>query len=185
MQRTIRLAKFDYYGSQFEKHRNDIKRTWTAVNDILNRTKKSTDFPKYFLVNGQKITDAKSIADKFNSYFANVGYNLSKNIRSLSGKSIHNFLTKPISTSFSFSATSTSEVLKIIKELKSKTSFGFDHISTVHLKRISHIIAPTLSLIINQSLHTGIFPGQLKIARVIPLFKNDDEHLLDNYMSIS
>ena len=137
------------------------------------------------MINGQQITDEKSIADNFNSFFANVGPNLSKNIQSSSGKSIHHFLRKPVLTSFSFSAISESDVLKIIKELKPKTSFGLDQISTAHLKRISHIITPTLCLIINQSLSTGIFPSSLKIARVIPLYKKDDKHLLDNYRPIS
>ena len=46
-------------------------------------------------------------------------------------------------------------------------------------------IAKPLSLKINQSLCTGIFPKKLKIAKVIPLFKKGDSHLFDNYCPIS
>ena len=42
-----------------------------------------------------------------------------------------------------------------------------------------------LTLIVNQSLHSGIFPYKLKIAKIIPIFKKNDNHLLENYRPIS
>ena len=42
-----------------------------------------------------------------------------------------------------------------------------------------------LSLIINQSLCSGIVPSKLKIAKVIPLHKKNEKYLLDNYRPIS
>ena len=36
-----------------------------------------------------------------------------------------------------------------------------------------------------QILHTGIFPEHLKIARVLPLFKKDDQTIFSNYRPIS
>ena len=44
----------------------------------------------------------------------------------------------------------------------------------------SDLLKP-LTTIINQSLHTGIFPCKLKIAKVIPLFKKGDPTLIENY----
>ena len=49
---------------------------------------------------------------------------------------------------------------------------------------IPEIVRP-LTLIVNQSLVTGIFPNQLKIAKVIPLFKKDDCLIMDNYRPVS
>ena len=46
-------------------------------------------------------------------------------------------------------------------------------------------IARPLTLIINQSLSTGVFPDKLKIAKVIPLYKKYDPHLVDNFRPIS
>ena len=46
-------------------------------------------------------------------------------------------------------------------------------------------ILPHLTIVINQSLITGIFPTRMKIAKVIPLFKKENQHILDNYRPIS
>ena len=42
-----------------------------------------------------------------------------------------------------------------------------------------------LTIIVNQSLCTGIFPDKLKIAKVIPLYKKQDEKVIGNYRPIS
>ena len=42
-----------------------------------------------------------------------------------------------------------------------------------------------LTLLINQTLSTGIFPNELKISRARPLFKNGDTSNINNYRPIS
>ena len=39
--------------------------------------------------------------------------------------------------------------------------------------------------IINQSLKTGRFPSKLKVAKIIHIFKKDDEHDFNSYRPIS
>ena len=46
------------------------------------------------------------------------------------------------------------------------------------------VIKP-LTIVINQSLATGIFPDKLRIARVMPFSKKDDITLMDNCRSVS
>ena len=53
------------------------------------------------------------------------------------------------------------------------------------LKLIKNEICESVTLIINQSLTTGIFPNKLKIAKVIPLFKKGDIYTFKNYRPIS
>ena len=53
-----------------------------------------------------------------------------------------------------------------------KQSTGFDNLSPKILKDITDELAPALSTAINFSINKGIFPSQLKVAKVVPLFKN-------------
>ena len=42
-----------------------------------------------------------------------------------------------------------------------------------------------LTYIINLSITQGDFPEELKLAKVLPIYKNDDEQLIQNYRPIS
>ena len=53
-------------------------------------------------------------------------------------------------------------VLILITNLPNKTSSGIDNISNKLLKQIKHVIVQPLTLIINQSLTSGIYPFKLK-----------------------
>ena len=53
------------------------------------------------------------------------------------------------------------------------------------LKHLAPVLYKPLTFIINQSLLTGIFPDKLKLAKVIPLYKKDNTHLIENHCPIS
>ena len=62
---------------------------------------------------------------------------------------------------------------------------GHDNISSNTLKLIANEVSPNLTLIINQSLSTGIFPDSLKTVKVIPIHKFDEKTIISNYRPIS
>ncbi len=53
------------------------------------------------------------------------------------------------------------------------------------LKELKEQIAQPLSILINKSLETGHIPQDLKIAKVIPVYKSKDSNLVQNYRPIS
>jgi hypothetical protein len=54
-----------------------------------------------------------------------------------------------------------------------KSSAGYDEIMIV--KQCIHTVWKPLTFIINLSLSSGIFPNQMKIAKILPIFKKRTE----------
>ena len=74
------------------------------------------------------------------------------------------------------------EIVLIIDSLQNNKATGPHSIPTVILKLIKQNISFPLKEIINMSFATGIYPDKLKIAKVIPVFKNKGDNLeLSNY----
>uniref|UniRef100_A0A1B6KJW0 Reverse transcriptase domain-containing protein n=1 Tax=Graphocephala atropunctata TaxID=36148 RepID=A0A1B6KJW0_9HEMI len=77
------------------------------------------------------------------------------------------------------------EVLKIIKGFKNKISCGYDQIPISLIKSVAVEIADPLVHVVNSSFISGYFPDQLKISKVIPIFKKGDATNKENYRPIS
>jgi hypothetical protein len=67
------------------------------------------------------------------------------------------------------------EIVKIIKSLKTKRSYGYDKISVEVLKISCPIIISPLIYVNNKMLFTGILPDRLKYAEIKPCFKGGCE----------
>ena len=65
------------------------------------------------------------------------------------------------------------------------SSPGYDGIPLTLVKRTMHLYLKTFTLIINQAFYDGVFPRELKIAKVIPIYKSGSTMELNNYRPIS
>ena len=162
-----------------------MKTAWQNTTNILNKTKTKKQFPEKFKLNAQLLTDRFEIANQFNIFFVNIGTKCIENIVIPPNKSYKDYLTSPCETSFNFTPVTEDGINIIILKLNSKMSSGRDGISNTVIKASMPIISKPLSLIINQVLNTGIFPDNLKIAKVVPLYKKRDDGLFTNYRPIS
>ena len=185
LKKCIRDAKKQYYHSCFKKCSNDIKKTWKAIKEIMGNPNNNSTVPEYFMINNVKYTEPSIIANKFNNFFVNIGPSLANKIPHYQNLSFKNFLTNNIETMFQFEKVTETYIEKIIDQMKPKTSQGIDNISNQLLKAIKSEITPVLTVIINQCLETGKFPTKLKLAKVLPIYKKNEEFLLDNYRPIS
>ena len=186
LQQKINQVKKSYYHNKFNDYRNDARKTWGTINDVLARKKVKNTFPDYFLVRNHEVTNKQHLANEFNEFFTGIGPKLSEQIEPPANLDYKAFLTKVITTEFNFTEINENDIITEIALLADKSSCGHDELSSILLKKIANAIKPILTVIINQSLCTGIFPTKLKIAKVLPLYKNKgDCHLFDNYRPIS
>ena len=140
----------------------------------------------FFNINEKQITDKKEIAEQFNNFFINIGPKLASELDTAGKPDFKSYLNmNKLKTVFNFTPIEEEQTKTIIKNLKPKNSSGHDNISLILLKASINSIAKHLTCIINQSLKTGRFPSKLKVAKIIPIFKKDDEHDFNNYRPIS
>ena len=185
LRQNIRLAKKTFYHSCFEKFKRDVKNTWIMIKNILNEKRNVKKIPKYFHINNVNVSDPTLIANKFNEYFTEIGPTLAESITPPAGKSFIHYLKNHVAPNFKFHAVSEKMVTDTIGNLKPKPSCGVDRVSNKLLKLTSGYLAKPLTMIINQSFETGIFPNRLKLARVLPIYKKNEEFLLENYRPVS
>ena len=67
---------------------------------------------------------------------------------------------------------------------RAETAAGYDQITMNVIKEIIDLIVQPLRYITNLSLSSGTVPDQMKIARVVPLFKTGDLSVT-NYRTVS
>ena len=136
-----------------------------------------------FILNGSFITAKSTISSKFNDFFVNMGPNLAKKIPPQNISPLK-FMGNPITNSIFLPDVTTDEMKNIVLSLKNGAA-GWDDITPHMLKMIGNSINHPLVYMINLSLQQGIFPKQLKIANVLPLFKANDPSVFNNYRPVS
>ena len=61
-----------YYQTKIVSNKNNLRKVWTIIKQVINRKKSSNTHDK-FMYNNREITDPQAIADGFNNYFVNIG----------------------------------------------------------------------------------------------------------------
>ena len=92
---------------------------------------------------------------------------------------------KPSDRVFSFERINVQEVVNLVKGIDGGKATGLDNIPCKLLKIAADVVAPSLTCIFNQSLLTGIYPSDWKLAKVTPIFKTGSKTDLNNYRPIS
>ena len=182
LKKLKRFEKNNFYKTKFEKVKNDSRSIWNILKSLCNKRRNKLDIP-YILVNNRKEGCPGKIANLLSDHFSTAGVNVQKQIPNSNG-SVGDLISK-CNVKLSNISTSDIEVERIIKDLKDKKSYGLDGISNLVLKNIAVSIRSPLSKICNMSLSTGVVPSNMKIAKIIPLFKGGEVTTCENYRPIS
>jgi hypothetical protein len=160
--------------------------TWKTLREAIRKSKNNGYHIQSIVVNGSSVTDPVEIANSFNSFFASIATIITDEIlptdrppdidtRLEEGVCFHN-ANIPVTVD---------EAKNVIDELKSKKSEDLDGLSMHLIKLISPTIILPLCHIFNLSFTNAHVPSQLKIAKIIPIFKSGDASSMDNYRPIS
>ena len=178
----LHIAEKAHYDKLINDNKHNLKKSWKILKDIINKKKSSSCFSK-FVVNKSITTDKQKIAEGFNNFYINVGPDLASNIPNVNC-SPADLLKDRVVNNLLLNEVCLDELEKCVLSLKD-SSAGWDNFTSNVIKKSFVKIKFPLLHIINLSFSTGVFPLELKVARVIPLFKSGLSTLFSNYRPVS
>ncbi|MCP4491940.1 MAG: hypothetical protein GY820_32245, partial [Gammaproteobacteria bacterium] len=187
LDKIIDWAKKKYHSKQFLKSNGDMKKTWELINDIRGKNKRR--IKPSFIIDNKRITDRRIIASKFNKYFVSIATDMNDQA-ALENSAIpisqlpqfDTFLMESCKNSIDFEDCTANEIEEIITNLETGNS---SDIPVKVIKSSKKIVAPVLKQNFNNCMKHGVFPKDLKIGNVSPIYKKGNEELLENYRPIS
>lgn len=194
VKRVKRKAITEHYDSLLNENLDNPKEYWNVINGI--RGIKSQEISQVKINGNIVLTNCEPtrVAEEFNVYFNKVPEKLlSKNkfnLEEAMGDIDVNDLipvhkNKKKSGYLETLQLTESDIEKAIMNLKNKKSVGHDGISAYVVKQLPKLFAKILTPLLNESLKQGIFPDILKIAEIVPVYKDGEKECIENYRPIS
>ena len=185
-------AKRKYFSNSITNSK-DTKSFWKHLRDVNNGGKTaSSNLPEKIIIGNETITESEAVASKLNKYFASVAELLNENTSSGSSldfdtNKISDFVDSNVSTNTQFTIPfiTLEQVLLHINTLEASKSTGLDGIGPRTIKLAAQSLSPSIAMLINKSIATGQFPSQMKLAKVLPIYKGGEKSDPSNYRSIS
>jgi hypothetical protein len=169
--------------TQFEKNKNNLKKSWDVIKTVINKRKTINKKKVKIMINGHLTDNKLLIAESFNKFFTNVGQNLDNNIPRNSINPI-SFIKKNFTVNIFLKPATPTEVGNIISKLKNGAP-GWDEYPADLIKDNKEFMSDILTHLINLSITKGVFPSELKIGNIVPIFKAGNEEIIGNYGPVS
>ena len=158
----------------------DIKKAWNVMKDLIGKSKiKSTNLPRKLAINKVDVYSKPEIADPFNDFFTNIGQKLASQI-SKSSITFETYINK-VNVIMDPKPLSINELKNAFFSLKVNKSSGADDVSFNIIEKCFGVLCKPLIYLFQLSLEKGVFPDDLKIAKVTPTCKAGDNSGISNY----
>lgn len=185
LNRLIKKAKFLYWHGVFMEYRQNMKKTWDHINEIISKKSNKMSFPDKFHYNNATLSNPKDIANGFNHFYINIGQTLCQNMAPNTNDHRRYLANHGKNLNFFMYPTCEQEVQSVLNNMKPKLSSGHDALSPKLIKDTCHGTLKPITHVINLSMKYGIVPTKMKLAKVIPVFKAGETSHIENYRPIS
>ena len=143
------------------------------MKDIIGKSKiKSTNLSRKLTIDKVDIYNKPEITDAFNDFFTNIGQKLASKIPK-SSKTFETYINK-----LNVIIDSKPLLINKLKDafflLKINKRSGVDDVSFSIIKKCFAVLCEPLIYLFQISLEKGVFPDDLKIAKVNPIYKAGD-----------
>ena len=135
------------------------------------------------MVHNTEIINKQQISNEMNKFFATVGHNSAKDILDNTFDSA--CMVTRSNGVFKFRKVCPFQVHDLIMKSANGKATGMDLISNRLLKIASPVISPHLTKIFNQCIEHSTFPDDLKVGKVVSIFKSGERDDPGNYRPIS
>ena len=127
------LLKKKHYINRISACIGNMKESWKAINELLNKRSKSSNID-CLKESGTEILNKKDISNAMNNYFCTIGSDLADKIQPaakhlLSGE----FEVNKDRAKFRFKAIELKDIMDAFAKVKTTKSFGVDNISSYFL----------------------------------------------------
>lgn len=170
--------KNKFYGDQIQENINNTKKIWQVLRMAIFNKENERESIKEIKIDGQASKNKKEMANCINNFFIN---RHETNI----GMSIPNGINYNITHQFEMNDCTNEEIHNIIDNLNFKASNGYDNVSARFIRKYKDELTEPLVKFINESFATGIFPEELKMGCVIPIYKSGSKVECQNYRAIT
>ncbi|KAG7302273.1 hypothetical protein JYU34_013767 [Plutella xylostella] len=179
--KKINIAKNIYRKKVIDDCKGDYRKIWQNINKWMGKRKCNID--ETILQHLGRDCSITDICNNFTKTFT-------QEIDNIKHKCNVNFLDRnsyvdTCNVSFRFQPITASCVEKIIDKMSINKSPGSDKIRIQDLKLIKCKISPVIAHFINVSVKKGIYPDQLKLSLIRPIFKQGSHTDYSNYRPIA
>ena len=149
--------------------------------------KRKQSVKPFFIIIGEVVENRRKISNEFNNYFISVATKLNESNEDelpiiLPLPKFSDYLNNSISSSMFMDKCTATELSETINGFNSNKA---SDIPVRVLKSCKHIILLPLIIFFNYFIDNSIFPDNLKLGQVTPIFKKGDCQQLENYRPIT
>ena len=147
MKKGINKARANYVKANLDTYKNDSKKFWLKLKEILPDKINSNKFNLVDQMTRQKI-DVTDTANYINRFFSEVGPKLAEKLKESDWQNTMD----PVHSTFNLNPTNSDDVRKLVKQICLFKASGIDHLSTKVLKDAFLILTDQITYMFNLSL---------------------------------